>query len=198
VVQAAFSCIAGVIVCRWSCTKNFLYASHFLSESYAWFGAAYFFYDIWSMYRVTAAQTAAKLKAKLRATIATNGKAAATEEVLNGVSKNLSEKKFYDKHNGNKNLCNGAVDHAAELCELLDNEFPTVRNGSLSIFVSSRAGIPSFVKYIFTHPLMVLHHLFIGSYGLVVITVIYEELYFFLFKFSVVDKTRMYGVVVTE
>ncbi|XP_067014934.1 TLC domain-containing protein 3A isoform X3 [Anabrus simplex] len=53
-VQAVLSCITGTVVCVWSCTRNFLRSSHFMSEAYAWFGAAYFFYDIWSMYRVHA------------------------------------------------------------------------------------------------------------------------------------------------
>lgn len=53
-VQAALSCVTGSIVCMWSCTRSFLHASHFMSEAYAWFGASYFFYDIWSMYRVHA------------------------------------------------------------------------------------------------------------------------------------------------
>lgn len=51
-VQALLSCVTGTVVCVWSCTRNFLRSSHFMSEAYAWFGAAYFFYDIWSMYRV--------------------------------------------------------------------------------------------------------------------------------------------------
>ncbi|KOB78207.1 Protein FAM57A, partial [Operophtera brumata] len=51
-VQAAFCCITGAIVCAWSCTRDFMRASHYMSEAYAWFGAAYFFYDIWSMYMV--------------------------------------------------------------------------------------------------------------------------------------------------
>lgn len=29
-----------------------LKTSHYISEAYAWFGAAYFLYDIWSMYVV--------------------------------------------------------------------------------------------------------------------------------------------------
>lgn len=51
-VQALLSCVTGVVVCAWSCARNFLRSSHFLSEAYAWFAVAYFFYDIWSMYRV--------------------------------------------------------------------------------------------------------------------------------------------------
>ncbi|CAH1640927.1 unnamed protein product [Spodoptera littoralis] len=51
-VQAALSCVTGAIVCLWSCTRDFMRSSHYMSEAYAWFGAAYFFYDIWSMYMV--------------------------------------------------------------------------------------------------------------------------------------------------
>ncbi|XP_052739135.1 TLC domain-containing protein 3A isoform X2 [Bicyclus anynana] len=51
-VQAAFSCVTGAVVCAWSCTRDLMRTSHFMSEAYAWFGAAYFFYDIWSMYMV--------------------------------------------------------------------------------------------------------------------------------------------------
>ncbi|XP_038215963.1 TLC domain-containing protein 3A [Zerene cesonia] len=49
-VQAAFSCATGAVVCLWSCTRDLVRSSHYISEAYAWFGAAYFFYDIWSMY----------------------------------------------------------------------------------------------------------------------------------------------------
>ncbi|XP_045503128.1 TLC domain-containing protein 3A [Colias croceus] len=51
-VQAAFCCAAGAVVCLWSCTRDLVRTSHYISEAYAWFGAAYFFYDIWSMYMV--------------------------------------------------------------------------------------------------------------------------------------------------
>jgi hypothetical protein len=122
------------------------------------------------MYRVSAAQTAAKLKAKLMSTIATNGAVNGECKPMNGT---VGEKSFYDKYN-EKAIFNGSAEgdnHAAELYELLEAEFPSCRNGTLSIFVSGRVGVPSFVKYIFTHPLMVLHHIFIGSYGLIVLTV---------------------------
>lgn len=51
-IQAALSCVTGAIVCLWSCTRDFMRSKHYMSEAYAWFGAAYFFYDIWSMYVV--------------------------------------------------------------------------------------------------------------------------------------------------
>lgn len=33
-----------------------LKTSHYISEGYAWFGAAYFLYDIWSMYKIFSAK----------------------------------------------------------------------------------------------------------------------------------------------
>lgn len=51
-VQALFCCLTGLTVCCYSCTRNMLRTSHYISEAYAWFGAAYFLYDIWSMYVV--------------------------------------------------------------------------------------------------------------------------------------------------
>lgn len=146
-VQATFSCLAGFFVCRWSCPLNFLHASHFLSESYAWFAASYFFYDIWSMYKVYAAEASNKIMATLG--LATNGTA------KNGKTSN---------------------DTAVESTVHSDNDvqasddIPSISNGTLSILLASRLGTPSFVRYLITHKLMVFHHLFIGSYGLVVIS----------------------------
>ncbi|VEN57421.1 unnamed protein product [Callosobruchus maculatus] len=55
-VQALFCCITGgTSVCH-SCSRNPLRSSHYISEAYGWFGAAYFLYDIWSMYKVYAAK----------------------------------------------------------------------------------------------------------------------------------------------
>ncbi|XP_067014933.1 TLC domain-containing protein 3A isoform X2 [Anabrus simplex] len=99
-VQAVLSCITGTVVCVWSCTRNFLRSSHFMSEAYAWFGAAYFFYDIWSMYRVHAI-------------------------TFNGHSKRL-----------------------ARWCE-----------------------------YVKQQPVIVLHHLFIGSFGFLIIVMKSSQLY---------------------
>ncbi|KAG5873459.1 hypothetical protein JTB14_007225 [Gonioctena quinquepunctata] len=51
-VQALFCCITGLTSVCYSCSRHILKTSHYISEAYAWFGAAYFFYDIWSMYKV--------------------------------------------------------------------------------------------------------------------------------------------------
>uniref|UniRef100_A0AAG5DM20 TLC domain-containing protein n=1 Tax=Anopheles atroparvus TaxID=41427 RepID=A0AAG5DM20_ANOAO len=153
-VQAAFSCIAGLFVCRWSCPRNFLHASHFMSESYAWFAASYFFYDLWSMYKIYAAEAAIKIKSKL----------------------GLQANPIADNNNvGNNGTANRGgplkVDETAIRGQLqaLD-DIPSVEQGTLSFVGPSKMGIPSFAKYLAAHPLMVFHHLFIGSYGLVVIS----------------------------
>lgn len=55
-IQALFCGITGFTSCRYSCKRDILRTSHYISEAYAWFGAAYFFYDIWSMYKVYSAK----------------------------------------------------------------------------------------------------------------------------------------------
>lgn len=151
-VQAMFSCLAGFFVCRWSCPRNFLQASHFLSESYAWFAASYFFYDIWSMYKVYAAEASNKILATLGlgATNANGVAAAAKRSKAEGDS-------------GAAAVVNGGAGGALD-------EIPSISNGSLSILLASKLGTPSFLRYLITHKLMVFHHLFIGSYGLMVIS----------------------------
>ncbi|XP_058067366.1 ceramide synthase [Anopheles bellator] len=154
-VQAAFSCLAGLFVCRWSCPRNFLHASHFLSESYAWFAASYFFYDLWSMYKIYAAEAAIKIKAKL----------GLQTTVRDGVR---------DLRNVNGGAVNGEMreklgdDDGGQLLAL--DDIPSVGRGTLSFVTPCKLGIPSFARYIMSHPLMVFHHLFIGSYGLMVIS----------------------------
>ncbi|XP_055535315.1 ceramide synthase [Wyeomyia smithii] len=155
-VQAMFSCVAGFFVCRWSCPRNFLHASHFLSESYAWFAASYFFYDIWSMYKVYAAEASNKLKATLGLIVTnSNGTVAAAAAVANVEKPNNSDMLSF---NSDERLAVQALE-----------DIPSISNGTLSILLSSKLGTPSFARYIFTHKLMVFHHLFIGSYGLAVI-----------------------------
>ncbi|KAJ8916652.1 hypothetical protein NQ315_000297 [Exocentrus adspersus] len=58
-VQALFCGLTGFTSCRYSCKRDMLRTSHYISEAYAWFGAAYFFYDIWSMYKVYSAKVSA-------------------------------------------------------------------------------------------------------------------------------------------
>ncbi|KAJ2940201.1 hypothetical protein O0L34_g11768 [Tuta absoluta] len=76
-VQALFCCLTGAIVCMWSCPRDFVTSSHFMSEAYAWFGAAYFFYDIWSMYMVHVQMTnnTDSFKIKIQRKLSKNGDA---------------------------------------------------------------------------------------------------------------------------
>lgn len=148
-VQAMFSCLAGFIVCRWSCPLNFLHASHFLSESYAWFAASYFFYDIWSMYKVYAAEASNRIMS----TLGLAGAAANNGVVRNGKPSNGAD----------------TTDQKPTEVQAL-SDIPSISNGTLSILSAGKMGIPSFVRYLISHKLMVFHHLFIGSYGLVVIS----------------------------
>lgn len=55
-VQALFCCLTGLTSVQYSCPRDILKTSHYMSEAYAWFGAAYFFYDIWSMFKVWSAK----------------------------------------------------------------------------------------------------------------------------------------------
>lgn len=51
-LQALTSAAAGWLVCNHSCRRSVRLTSHYMSDCYAWFGAAYFFSDIWHMYRI--------------------------------------------------------------------------------------------------------------------------------------------------
>ncbi|CRK89755.1 CLUMA_CG003439, isoform A [Clunio marinus] len=127
-IQSVLSCVFGFFVCRYSCKRNFLTTSHIFSESYAWFGCAYFLYDIFSMYKVYNAKLFDNLKLKVFRWSAQND--------------------FYSM-------------------------IPTTKSGELSYFTPMTVNnqkILSFMEYIKITKLMVFHHMFIGSYGLIVIS----------------------------
>lgn len=129
-IQAGLSCLFGVLVCQWSCSRNFLTTSHVFSESYAWFGASYFIYDIWSMFVVY-------------------------------------NTKIYDKMQ--LKLIKWDQNVKANLYSMI----PSFGSGELSLFKPifvNNEKIPSFVEYMKKTPLMIFHHMFIGSYGLIVIS----------------------------
>ncbi|XP_059610750.1 ceramide synthase [Phlebotomus argentipes] len=144
-VQASLSCLAGFLVCKSSCNRSFLHASHFASEAYAWFGAAYFFYDLWSMYKVHIHKVLDKLKMV---------KDQASVSVKNGNGHQM----FEGRRNGGNGVCDGEKEgyRKKEIRDDYGNE----------ITLEER---PSFWRYISRQPLMVGHHIFIGSFGLCVI-----------------------------
>ncbi|EDW72200.2 uncharacterized protein Dwil_GK10357 [Drosophila willistoni] len=157
-IQAFFSFLVGLIVCKSTCAKSFVYASHFLMEAYGWFGTAYFMYDIWSMYKVHTQKIADKLH-QLRLT--------KSQLLSNG----HGSKCYYDtttdtgtcrgdgKVGGNNNGSVPVTPH--EICDY-DGAYVQM----------PKDGRWDFLKYVLTHPVMMIHHVFIGTFGLLVVTYI--------------------------
>lgn len=144
-VQALLCSVAGAFVCKYSCKRSFLHASHYVSEAYAWFGTAYFIYDIWSMYKVHAATTAYKMAEKLKSSAVS-----------------LKNSGLYDKLQTNGNAIGGAIqkEHFEKNRKIWEYDSSSIQLTGLG-----------FVKYMLTHPVMMIHHIFIGSFGLAVIVV---------------------------
>ncbi|EDW00162.1 ceramide synthase [Drosophila grimshawi] len=153
-IQASFSFLVGLIVCKSTCSKSFVYASHFLMEAYGWFGTAYFMYDIWSMYKVHTQKIADKLHL-LRLTKSqpfSNGHARSYYDKAGGRS-------MPDLRTGNNNGSTPSTPH-----EICDYDGATVQ--------IPKDGRWDFLKYVLTHPVMMIHHVFIGTFGLLVVTYI--------------------------
>ncbi|KAJ0173336.1 hypothetical protein K1T71_011512 [Dendrolimus kikuchii] len=130
-VQAVLSCITGVVVCAWSCSRDFMMSSHYMSEAYAWFGAAYFFYDIWSMYMVHIQMN-------------TN------PEHIKRLQRRLSR-------NGDAPSPSAAAPAPA----------PAAASGDADALAKGSA--ISFLAYCRHEPVILMHHLFIGGFGFLVI-----------------------------
>lgn len=136
-----------------------------MSEAYAWFGAAYFFYDMWSMYRVHAALTAQKYSDKIKqVTMSTSS----NHSNLDNGSENG---KMYDKQE------NGNYVHAGT--ESSDEQEKQV----FKYDGDAKTSGTGFAKYILSNPIMTIHHIFIGSFGLAVIAVSIME-YFLIYHNS--------------
>ncbi|XP_028171403.1 uncharacterized protein LOC114360805 [Ostrinia furnacalis] len=149
-VQAALSCATGAIVCMWSCTRDFMRSSHFMSEAYAWFGAAYFFYDIWSMYMVSARYgVERRLVSAVQAALS-----CATGAIVYVQMSNSAEWKsrFQKRVSKNGELVLSSGDGARKK--------PSA----------------SFLEYCRHEPVILMHHLFIGGFGFLVIVKVMVEL----------------------
>lgn len=179
-VQAAFSCLAGFIVCKSTCSKSFVYASHFFMEAYAWFGTAYFMYDIWSMYKVHTQ----KISDKLKLIKLTSNPAFTPSPTLSHTTNGL-----YDKHiaaNAKKSLAStSASTSSSATCSPtaspIDESSPLFHKRHHEDEIYDYDGEPiqipeggnwDFLKYVITHPVMMIHHVFIGTFGLLVVTYI--------------------------
>ncbi|XP_011177038.1 ceramide synthase [Zeugodacus cucurbitae] len=161
-IQATFSFLVGFIVCKSTCSKSFVYASHFLMEAYGWFGTAYFMYDIWSMYKVHTQKIADKLKL-MRLNAAATG--ANSTNGVNGVAL--------------KNSANGLATAGGDSGDDSPVRVPAQQrdNDDIYDYDGECVQIPKdgkwdFIKYVITHPVMMIHHVFIGTFGLLVVTYI--------------------------
>ncbi|KAM7349985.1 ceramide synthase isoform 1-T2 [Cochliomyia hominivorax] len=175
-IQATFSFLVGLIVCKSTCSKTFIYASHCLMEGYGWFGTAYFMYDIWSMYQVHTQKIADKLKL-----MKLTSSASFTPKPLNGQSNGG----LYDKHIASTFNANGQRLVALEK-DFTNNDkngneedMQHVRHHEDEIYDydGETVQIPEngkwgFLKYVFTHPVMMIHHIFVGTVGFLVVTYI--------------------------
>lgn len=148
-------------------------------EAYGWFGTAYFMYDIWSMYQVHTQKIADKLKL-MRLT----SNAAFTPKTGNGNSNGG----LYDKHIAKTFDTNGKRLKALDETQKLNSEstqydpvVEALKHGrhpedSIYDYDGESIEIPKdgkwdFLKYMMTHPVMMIHHIFVGTFGFLVVTV---------------------------
>ncbi|XP_004519249.1 protein FAM57B [Ceratitis capitata] len=170
-IQAAFSFLVGFIVCKSTCSKSFVYASHFLMEAYGWFGTAYFMYDIWSMYKVHTQKIADKLKL-MRLNAATAG-----ANSTNGVNIINGHAQKHSANGGGGGGGGGGSDSGDDDNSPLRVSAEQRENDDIYDYDGECVQIPKdgkwdFIKYVITHPVMMIHHVFIGTFGLLVVTYI--------------------------
>lgn len=129
-----------------------------MSDSYAWFGTAYFIYDLWSMYEVHVQKTIDKLKFLELTTTNNDGKF----DVKKGNG-------FYDKFNGTNDGYNNNK-----------KPIPAEYNDDYSIIYTEKCAKKmeriqldkvNFIQYCLIHPVMTFHHMFLVSLGLSAVVV---------------------------
>lgn len=165
-VQAILASSAGAIVCSSSCRRSFLSASHFMSDGYAWFGAAYFIYDLWHMYRVHVC----KVNDKLLVHSATINSSLIDNE--NSVASNNG-----NNNNGKANIIETDFSYLNDII-VCNRDIYTKRLRS----VSDRH--VNFIQFCLENPVMIIHHVFLGSFGLFVIVVSLYRFHPYVNRFS--------------
>lgn len=148
-------------------------------EGYGWFGTAYFMYDIWSMYKVHKQKITDKLKL-MRLTSNASFMPKATNGQKNGG--------LYDKYmattfnaNGERLKALDIVYNNDEIADYVDDADDNVRHkrhheDEIYDYDGECVQIPEngkwgFLKYVLTHPIMMIHHVFVGTVGFLVVTV---------------------------
>ncbi|KPJ20349.1 Protein FAM57B [Papilio machaon] len=156
-VQAALCCVTGAVVCLWSCTRDFMRSSHFMSEAYAWFGAAYFFYDIWSMYLVHVRQMGFS-KSK-----SSNDKV----KSLNEAPKNVEGSDAPKNVEGSDALTTTSLEDVGCMGPKKHKRGP--KCAACGDCLGEGVNVISFFSYCRHEPVILFHHLFIGGFGFLVI-----------------------------
>lgn len=158
-IQALLSSSAGAIVSNSSCRRSFLTASHFMSDGYAWFGAAYFIYDLWHMYRVHVC----KVNDKILLTSATNDSTPTD-------SGNAAESNNGNNNNGKSNRTESIAREFSYTNDIIEC--------NRDIFAKRLRNVSdrhmNFIQFCLVNPVMIIHHVFLGSFGLFVIVVSYS------------------------
>lgn len=136
-------------------------------EAYGWFGTAYFMYDIWSMYKVHTQKIADKLKL-MRLNAATTGANSSNGvNIVNDVALKTNTNGVVTGGGGGDSGDESPVRVSAQQRE----------NDDIYDYDGECVQIPKdgkwdFFKYVITHPVMMVHHVFIGTFGLLVVTYI--------------------------
>lgn len=131
-----------------------------MSDAYAWFGAAYFIYDMWYMYRVYVCKQQDKREIQEFLTKNSNVQ---TEMDNNNRNKCENSRKLNGESNGERECC-GSIQYSDEFIRKNETEL-------LSRLKEVSLEPTDFVRYCIKHPVMYIHHIFLGSFGLLVIVV---------------------------
>lgn len=128
-----------------------------MSDSYAWFGTAYFIYDMWSMYKVHVQKIADKLT---------------LIKEMDKHNANIEQNRnsgLYDKINGN-NGKNNIDGWANDRNHMLHHEKMLNKLNKVPLVTSN------FLNYCISHPVMTFHHMFLVSLGLSAVVVCFLKI----------------------
>lgn len=161
------------MVCTSSCRRSFLTASHYMSDTYAWFGCAYFVYDMWSMYRVHEQKVSDKRqlqKLQLQRQQQNAGdNVAATEDGLYDKAAAATHSSTLRQRNQSTSKSETAAgQQQQQQLELTDVELGVMLKRLKQVSIADH---PSFLRYCADNPVMTAHHVFLQSFGLYVIVV---------------------------
>lgn len=122
-----------------------------MSDGYAWFGAAYFIYDLWHMYRVHTHKVNDKIL--LSAAAATS----IDHEIVAKTEHGHNNNDRCDMHASDYSYSNDIIER------------------NMEVFVKRLRNVSSqhinFIQFCLVNPVMIVHHVFLGSFGLFVIVV---------------------------